>query len=201
MTKLPSTIGEVTFSSHGITLHCAEATRFDPEGYRPYYSAPPEEPAARGPLPIAPVVPITLIPDTKFIPQNYVVHTSFQRCLHCGTVHESSVVYAYNNVPARMGMRSVSHLVPVGRFSYNVPIIVQRLPETTTPCCHECARGSMDLSHLPRPAQAEAYKRLLNPSPAPPTPVKSEGPRVAKSATGSKPPSKPKTIDDIFDQF
>lgn len=191
-TKLPSVIGEVAFSDHGITAHCADSRRFDPVAYSGW-STPQEGEAAPLPLPLAPQVPITLIPDTKFIPQNYVVHTSFQRCLHCNTVHESSTVYAFNNIPARMGMKSIMHLVPVSRFSYNVPIVVQRLPETTTPCCHECARSSLDLSHLPKPASAEAFKQLVNTK-------YTDAPLKSASANGKKKaePKQPLTIDDVL---
>lgn len=192
--KLPSPIGEVLLNGETTIIHCADAKWFDPlVGWsRPDDIVPPKEPQA--PLIEAPVLPISLLPDTSFIPHHYVVHMRTQRCSHCGITHESSVVYAYNSIPSRMGFKPVSHLVPVSRFSYNVPVIVQRLPEDKpTPACHECARSNMDLSHLPRPADMEAFKRILAVN------QKTVEPKKAATENSNKQKAKPtKTIDDIL---
>lgn len=188
--QLPTILGPLEPTEGGLTLHSADARRYDPQAF---WSKPEAQPTGTAdPLPLAPVLPITLLPDTKFIPLNYVVHMSSQRCLHCGTTHESSVVYAYNSIEPRFNLgKPVSHLVPVDRFSYNVPVKVQRLKETTTPACHECAREPMDLSHLPKPAAADAYKRLLNPTLAQPTVKKANGSTAPKGKA-------PKTIGDLL---
>lgn len=186
-TNLPTTIGTLEPTEGGLTLHSADAKRFDPQAFWSKPEAPEQ-------LQLAPQLPITLIPDTKFIPTSYVVHMSQQRCLHCGVVHESSVVYAFNSVEPRFNLgKPISHLVPVERFSYNVPVKVLRLKETTTPACHECAREPMDLSHLPSPESTEAYKRLLNSFATKPT-----APEIVKKANGTKAPKAAKTIDDLL---
>jgi hypothetical protein len=150
----------------------------------------PEQKAPRGPQSPG-VVPHSLIPDKDFIPLFYVVHISTQRCSCCGTEQGNSLVYAHNSIPGRAGMKAVSHLVPVERFRYNVPIKVLRLAPTITPACHVCASGSLDLSHLPKPESTDEFKRHIAAFQEPPQAAR---PRPVKSS----PLKNVKTIDDLL---
>lgn len=193
MTQLPSPIGPLQATANGLTLHGADERRFDPIAHwsRPDQE-PPVEPTKR-PLLEAPQTPIALIPDTKFIPLHYVVHMASQRCLYCSTVHESSAVYAYNSIMPRLGIgKRISHLVPVERFSYNVPVKVQRLKETTVPACHECAREGLSLSHLPRPIDTAEYQKIVATYHRPPA-------EKATKGGGATSHPKAKSIDSLFE--
>jgi len=150
----------------------------------------PEQQAPKG-VQSPGVIPHSLIPDTGFIPLSYVVHVSQQRCSRCGSEQSNSLAYAHNSIPARAGQRAVSHLVPVDRFRYNVPVKVLRLAPRTTPACAECVQENMDLSHLPKPETTEEYRRHIA---AFQQPQQKQPPRPVKA---SPLPKKP-TIDDLI---
>lgn len=198
--KLPTTIGELLPAEGGLTLHSADSYRFDPVAHW----AKPEVAEQTFVPPQATVVPmpISLLPSTSFIPKEYQVHIHSQLCLNCNSGHEWTCSYAFNEITARLGSgKHISNLVPVERFSYNVPVRVLRAPVKTVPACQECARENLNLSHLPRPADTEEYKRIIAAYQQPGNIATSETrkePMVAKSATGAKPAKKPLTIDDLI---
>lgn len=178
--KLPTTLGPTEIAANGIRTWGADATRFAPAAF---YEAP--QPSELRP---AEQHPISLLPEHSFIPQKYVVHLHSQRCDHCGTTHEWTAAYAFNSllvasVMAAIGRR-VSHLVPVSRLSYNVPVEVQRVKPTQVPACHECARSPLDLSHLPSPPKPEP-QRVFNP-------------QATASPTAHTKDKPTKTIDDLL---
>lgn len=153
--NLPSLIGETLITAEGVTTHCAQANKFAPLAY---FAPPAAKIEPQGDvLPM----PISLLPSTSFIPKEYQVHLVSQRCLGCGTLHEWSRVYAHNSITSRLGSgKAISNLVPVDKFSYNVPVRLLRAPDKNVPICHECV-GTTDLSSLPRPADTAEYKKIV----------------------------------------
>lgn len=155
--KLPSKVGEVLITEEGVTIHCAQVDKFQPLAY-----FAPDKPARIEPQGDVLPMPISLLPSSSFIPKEYQVHLVSQKCRGCGTLHEWSRVYAHNSITSRLGAgKGISNLVPVDHFSYNVPVRLLRAPQKDVPICHECV-GLTDLSALPRPADTEEYKRVIN---------------------------------------
>jgi hypothetical protein len=179
--NLPSTIGPVQFSADSVRLWCSDARKFD----APVAAVAPTP--AEPPKP-APQLPIALIPDTSFVPQEYRLHTHSQRCLCCGSIHEWTAAYAFNDLSPRYNMgKRISHLVPVDRFSYNVPVRCFSVPQTTIPACFYCV-NSIDLSHLEKPANSAAYQAILA--------AHQSAPEAPKAAP--KPAKRTPTIHDLL---
>lgn len=189
MSQLPSLIGETTITPNGVTVHCAETTKFNPSLFIANSSVEPTPPQAD----VLPM-PISLIPSSSFIPKEYQIHLHSQICECCKSLHEWSIVYAFNEITTRLGSgKNIRNLVPVSHFSYNVPVRVLKVPSRPTPACHECSSTWLDLSKLPRPADTEEYKKLVS---AFQNPGNLTTPETKKPSTAVKKPAK--SIDDFI---
>lgn len=141
----------------------------------------PADPRPRGLF-----APIHLTKPETFVPHAYVIQVAEFKCVNCGTLHRTSQVFAENRLKPRSGEgKYITHLVPVDRAAFNVP--VRRIPMATksTPFCHECE--GIDLSHLPPPPKQEALTppELLNRHARPVSPK------------GQAPTKKKPTLDDL----
>lgn len=136
-------------------------------------------------------IPVSHLGSSDIIPRKYVLHKSCQRCLNCGTRHETSALYAYNELMLRTGGgQFVRNLVPVRAIVYNLEVEVISLRETEVSICHECV-GSVDLSHLPNPRDTDAYKRIYYIGGA----EKKDAAPTSRKAPAAK---AVKTIDDLL---
>jgi hypothetical protein len=160
--NLPSTIGPVEFSPENVRLWCADSTKFDPIVTACEGVVAPEDATKFAPTGTVTPLPIALLPSTSFIPKEYRIHIHSQYCINCNTASEWSETYAYNSIEPRMNRgKWLEHLVPVDRFSYNVPVRMMRAPVKQVPACHECGRENLSLSHLPKPRDTAEYARVM----------------------------------------
>ena len=142
------------------------------------------------------VFPITFINSKDVLPRKYIVHLHSQLCRNCGTLHEWSQTYAFNEMLSRTGAgKLVIHLVPVSELSYNLPVQTYPLERKSVPVCHACA-ATASLSHLPDPRGTDEWNRIYAVAQAP------ELPKFNRSGGGANSPKKaksaPKTIDDLL---
>lgn len=152
--QLPTTIGEVVYTDHGVTIHGAEERKFSPEHYiaaaAPQSEPPQAAPRAQPPHAFDRPHPPIHLGDLPFAPAAYLVHRHTVECSHCAAVHYTSIVYAYNRLRNRSGTGYVENLSPVQGFAFNVPIKVIDVKPTRVPVCFECA-ATVSLDHLPTP--------------------------------------------------
>lgn len=189
--KVPSLLGETTITQDGVTIHCAETTRFNPS----LFIANPNRPVVPPQGDVLPM-PISLLPSSSFIPKEYQVHLHSQICDCCKSLHEWSVVYAHNEITSRLGSgKNIKNLVPVDHFSYNVPVRLLKAPQRKVPSCHECSKTWLDLSDLPRPADTEEYKRVIAAFQSPGN-LQTEETKKPQTASAAKKPAK--SIDDFI---
>lgn len=135
--------------------------------------------------PAAPkVLPITLGKPHEILPRRYRIIKSTVHCKSCGTNHETSQVFAYNELFSRMGQRIIMHLTPVDEILYNLPVELVNAPVKIVPVCHECI-GTASFAHLPDPTSWEKWKKIYS--------VVQEAPKTARRAAAT-----PKTIDDLL---
>lgn len=150
--------------------------------------------AAQPMSPHAPL-PIALVPQALVLPRRYVIHRNSQRCQNCGTIHEWSATYAFNEMMSRTGTgKAVMNLVPITEFKYNLPIETVTLARREVPVCHECP-DRLNLSHLPDPRNTDEWRRIYHFAAAPVTQKRGgvTAPKPAKPAAKAT-----KTIDDLL---
>lgn len=142
--------------------------------------------------------PVSLIPQREVLPRKYVLHLHSQVCKNCGTLHEWSLAYAFNNMSSRMGSgKLVVNLVPVESFDWNLPVEVVRAPRKVIPVCQECA-STISLSHLPDPRRSVEWLQLYAVAPAPVRVAESAGASINKKPKKAKSPKRSLTIEDLL---
>lgn len=129
--------------------------------------------------------PISLVKPNAFIPSNYILHIKSKHCTGCGCLTNESQLYALNFIRSQWGKGSpVQNLVPVDKFSFNIPIARKHLGTITVPYCHECP--AISLEHLPSPPEPDRV--TIN--------VMGE-PQLRNKPKNPNPPKKAATLADL----
>lgn len=135
------------------------------------------------------VLPIVHTSDAKILPRRYLIHKHSQHCKNCGTLHEWSQTYAFNEMMTRTGAgKLVVHLIPISELRFNLPIQVVSIARREIPVCHECA-ATASLSHLVDPRGSPEWRTIY---------AVAQAPQEAAKSHPAKPRALPKTINDLL---